>query len=533
MSATKAGPVFVMGSDGEIEGHRPNGKKAARTLMATSPGSADIPENEGKWRSLRDGKRDIPEAERQRALKIVNRLIERDGLASRFTSQIDEWCVGDGATLTSRLKGARKRDAHEAALAECWGESQTDWPTYQHDIARTLAPVGEILAPIYPGEGAASAYAFIDPECIGSVVLNPHNARQTAGVLRVASPGERAVYYPNHRFMAWAEKYPREAKQTGLVPPSLEIGTPWSIPGGTAGDTKVVIGPLSAYCPWNRRVGATRGLSMFFAIADLLDALDQAVFQQIEGVAARNSWALHVIAKNATDAEAQAIAERVRKQAGKAGGHVGTNDNVEINVLTPALGSMDFEKHLLTLLRVLSAVTGWPVTWIGLGTDAGNAATTELAGPAMRMMRNHQAAIRAVMKELLDFGLLRLTKKYRLSEEEILDYEIQLPEIGGRDLVRDSAAASGLIVTIDAGREAGYWTPDKAGEMARQVMTELYGVEFGEEDVPDAEAVAAEKEARAAEGEGEGEPEDDDAKNDADDLAATRARGKKVRKAKA
>ena len=518
---------------------KPSRKSAtrARVAMAVTPRSADIPENEHLWKSLRDGDRDLPPAERSRALSVVHRMIERDGLASRMTQQIDEWCVGDGASLVSNLKDDAKKEAHEAALASLWEEPQTDWPAFQHDLAKTLAPVGEVLTLLFAREDgmeAPTAYGFLDPECIDQVVLNPQNARQTVGVLRDTGPMRRSTFYPHHGFAAWARENPEAAKASGMGDlGKLRQGDAWRLPLDGTRTTAVTLGPPCAYFGWNRRVGATRGLSMFYAVADLIDALDQSIFQQVEGVAGRNSWVAHVIAKGSNDP--QKIADIVAKQLGKGGGTVGTNEQVEVKMLAPDLGALDFDAHLTTMLKILSAETGWPVTWLGLGTEAGNAATTELAGPALKMMRNHQAAIRRAMKELLDYGMLRLAKGAGLTPEEALDYDIQLPEVGGRDLVRDAAAAVQLMVAVDTGTETQAWTPEKGGAMKRQIMGEVYGFEFDAEDIPEVEEPEDDPGVDPATPAMDPEDEDPDAADagdDADDLARLRANGKKAQQSR-
>lgn len=512
----------------------PFGWSLSRPVKQATANSADTPENAGFWRglgSLRDGTRELAPADRDAALQTIGRMIEKDGLVSRMTQQIREWCVGDGVTLASCLKDEDAREKQEEALAALWAEPQTGWDDFSGEIAETIAPVGELLVTCNPSPVAGpSAFGVVSPEQIEDVVLNRNNARQTVGVLLKKNIGQSLPhFFFTADFREWAKENPKGAAASGFTPAAAAGPTTVVIPGAFGGITAQV-GPDCLYFPWRRRLGATRGLSMFYPVADLIDALDNAIFQQVEGVSARNAWAVVIKTPGADLKTAQDMAKKIAHQMGKGGGHVGLAGDATMEVLAPNLGALQFDTHLTSMMKVVSAETGWPITWLGLGTDAGNASTTELAGPALRMMKLHQAVIAKAIRAMLVYGMKRMTRPASITEEDWLDFEVQLPEIGGRDMVRDSAALTQVAVAIDSGRGWAY-TDEKAGEMLRRAFNKVTGDDFDAEDIPEEpEPVQAPPPFGAQVNSGDQmneDPDDEQAKKDADDMEAMRLKGAK------
>lgn len=512
---------------------------AHKARQDTTPRSADIPENEHLWRNLRDGKRDLPAFQQEKAIEVAHLLMRTNGLAARIVGIGDEWTVGDGAVVTSRLKEEAKREKHEEAIAAVLADEQLDFERLQHEVPRTLGPVGEMLLTLFPpptGRGMPGV-GVVDPTQIHAVIVNPHNARQTMGVLLKAPTGGTPTLCPHEPFVAWCKALDAMGQQkaaaaTGLwpLPP---MGSEYGIKGAD-GVTKVMVGPTCLYFPHNRVLGATRGTSDLYADADLLDAFDRSVWQQQEAVAVRNTLAGSVSFEGAsTQQEAEKIADKMNANAGRGGCWAAHNKGIEIKVDAPNLGAMDFDQHLGTVVKRVSATRGLPVTWLGLGTDAGNAATTELAGPALRMLKNYQAEVRGVLSAIVGYCLNFMAPLHGLTEEEAADFEVVLPDIGGRDASRAATALGQIAFFIAEGRDTGAWTPEKAGEMMRRQAVELMDEEFDEDDIP--EAVPEQEPAKepvADDGGGGGEPDPEEAARIEAEREEMRAAGRKEKQSR-
>lgn len=511
----------------------------ARAKQATVPGTADTPENARKFRRARDDKRDLPAFQHDRALSVATRLLREDGIACRMAGWLEEWCVGEGASVSSNLKDEKAREEHEEFLYELWRAPECDWEKVAPLIAKTLRPLGEILFALYPPRvrPGVTVFANLDPADIQCVVTNPNNCLQTVGVLMKGAMGQVPVFLPHHEWVRWAEEHAELAKKSG-IPAFPPEGSPIEFSIGRD-RTKAKVGPLCAYFGANKTLGSSRGVSMLYPIADLLDAFDQSVWQQMEGVAVRNTLGAVVTSEGGTPGTAQKVVDTLQAHVGKGGVYVAGPKGTEIKTVGGGLGSADFDIHHGTLCKRLSATTNFPITWFGMGGETGNNATTEIAGPALKMLRLAQAEARGVIRELLLYAVRAGAPEGKAEEWE--DFKIELPEIGGRDMVRDSAAVSTLMVAIDSGDESQAWTRAKAGEMKRAVATQFMGVEFEPEDYPDeseieaAEALAEEERRKmlgadpADDGQNDGEPEDEKAKRDADDLANARKNGKAAR----
>jgi hypothetical protein len=320
-----------------------------------------------------------------------------------------------------------------------------------------------------------------------------------------------------------------KARKLWPLPPE---NAEWELPADVSamGPRKARIGPACAYFSHNRVPLTSRGLTMFYPVADLLDALDTVLMQQAENVSARNSFAVHMKLPGApTDQECRDKMAQVAPQIGKSGGFVVTGKETELELLSPSLGAGEFDATVGTAVKVLCAMTGFPVTWFGLGTDAGNSATTELAGPTMRMLKARQAEIRCAMEELLGAAAERLAPKYGLDPEDARDFEVQLPEIGGRDFMRAAGALPNVGAFVELGVDVGAWNEAKAGAMLRRQAAELLDEEFDPEDIPDA---PPEKAPAPNPFGGDGDEEDDPNAAEAADMEAMREKGRKAQQAR-
>lgn len=512
--------------------------KPAPARMVETANSADTPENAAYWRRAGKGRRDLEAFQHARAIEVAFDLLRREGLACRMAQAIDEWCVGDGIVLASNLKDEGARERHQEALDAVWAEPQTHWESLQHDIARTLAPVGEMLFSVHaPPTGVGdAAFGCLDPATISAVVLNRQNARQTVAVIIDGPSGADKVYCPEARFVAWAKENEDAATLSGGWPlpeegGEITIATP-------LGRQAMKRGPEVLYFPHNRMVGATRGISLLYPIADLLDAFDSSIWQQMEGVSVRNTCAM-LVKGGANDDAVNRVVDAITAKAGRGGVTVGTTSDVTVEAAAPSLGSLDFAAHLETIVKRISATTAFPVTWLGLGTDAGNAATTELAGPALRMLKNLQAEIRCVVEAIVGLAMTHKAKEASLDPEEAQDFTVQMTDIGGRDSVRNAAVLGQLGVFVETGVASRAWTTEKGGAMLRRMATELMDETFEEDDIPDPEEGEEDPGLMGAPGEdgeedpgedGDGPAEGDEAgaKRDADDMARLRRQGRKA-----
>lgn len=493
-----------------------------RRREATDDGSADTPENEYRWRSIRDGERDLPSVERDRAIRIVHRLWERDGYVRRACGYFDEYCVGkQGATLTSRIKvpppeppeappapkpgmppaepppramesspEEKKRDKHQEILDRVWKNRRTKWTLLQHDLPKFVPLLGEMLFTANTNRTSGeTANGYIDPARIDAVIYDPDDGRAMLGVLlKKRATARLPIFLPHVEALERKEIDPESKSVVNEIP---EEGNSWRVPGAgpNAGDLEAEIGRPCHYFYDEKIPAAARAVSRFYPTADELSAYDMIHFGIVEGAAVRNAFGWDVTVDHSDPKEVTEQGQKVRDQIGKVGGVVSHNKGVEIKAVNPALTPVDFDKAGAEFRRAIFGKLGFPETWFADASQAGNAATTELAAPTLRMLELVQGLVERVIREMVGYAVRKIAEVEApdLVDDDRTweDFDVGLPEIGGRDAGREAEALSKETATLGDAVDRKWIKNRKAAEVWQRIAGKRWDVDLDAEDIPD------------------------------------------------
>lgn len=507
-------------------------------------GSADTEANEGRFRSIRDGKRDLPSVARERAIEIVHRLWERDGYVRRACGFFDEYAIGaEGASIASRLEvppqkpkpapepkipgeppapGAavppppeprreaeeeeedddeaeedperaaaeKKKARHQDLIDRVWGDRQTNWDDLQHDLAEFIPLLGEMLFTANTSKiTGMTAFGYIDPARIDAPIYDPENGRFLLGVLLKRPLGAGPPrFLPHVEALERKEFDPDSGEVVTEIP---DEGKAWKVPGAgvNGGDLEVVIGRPCFYFYDRKIPAASRSISRFYALADEIAAYDDVHFGIVEGAAVRNAFGWDVTVDSQDQKVVDEQGAKIAEQIGKNGGVVAHNKQVEIEAKNPDLTPSDFSTATSEFRRSIFGKLGIPETWFSDATEAGNAATAELAAPTLRMLEKVQGLARRAIFSMTAYGVRRLAE---FEAPDLVDdertwekFDVILPKIGGRDDARESTALATDTTTLSEAVSKKWLTNRRAAELWQGIASKRFDVELTWKDIPD------------------------------------------------
>ena len=171
--------------------------KALSLRAATTPNSADTPDNEHLWRSLTQAKRDLQEVNHTRQREIAIWLWRRNGIAKRYGEIIRTFTAGDEPTVQS------EDEALQAVLDDFWDDPVNRLREFGPQIAEQRHILGEqfITAHVRDSDGRLQL-GYLDPDIVEAVVPMPGNDRDLVevhvkrgvtarDVYRIVRPGEK------------------------------------------------------------------------------------------------------------------------------------------------------------------------------------------------------------------------------------------------------------------------------------------------------------------------------------------------------
>ena len=465
------------------------GGGSVRAQEATTAQSALTDENADLWHrvgSIRDGARDLPPVNQDRAIQLAHDMYQRDGVVGRVVGHIRAHVMGEGVTVQSLIEDEGLREKHQALIDEQWKDRQTKWPRRVKEVVEFLWLLGEQLHTEHVQVSTGrTAWGYIDPAAIdaGGVIGHPEDARRIMGIL-LKSDLARPTFLPT------TDERELEAEEEGMEG-ALQIpatGSEWVLPGRRdGGRVAVLVGRDCIYSAQNKPPSARRGVSNIYRVVDKLDAYDRFMQIALEGNEARNMYAFWARVRGG-DPETAKVEKMLRAQMGKFGGIAVTNQNVEdLKTLTPDLKTADYVPFAQELRRQIAGELGFPETWFADGSSAGNASTTELAGPTLTMLREYQEDVRELLDEMFGRGLKH---RAEVDAPELLKddawnlFEIRLPKIGGRDAVRESTVHRDDTITLGAAVDAGFVTRKKEAAQWQDLTGKRWGTQFTEADTP-------------------------------------------------
>lgn len=409
-----------------------------------------------EYRRLSGGKRDLLPIQFKRGQEMAFYLWQRNPLARRMIEILVDFCTGDDYAVKVKIKTRSK--AGEISDTGSL-EAQAIWDDFSEDAVNDLEEGmpeftqdllinGELAMPtiVNPIDGAVRL-GYIDPGNITEVKLSPLNVRQPVMV--------------KARGVDSTDEIPFDVCRVDLDPTSPTYDK--------------MVGSL-LYFRINHVVNQTRGHSELLELVDWLDALDQFLFDSLDGFRLRNSFFYDLELQGLTQEQIEAEAKKIVVPSnGSIRVH---NEKAKYAVQTPDLKAVEVERALVSFQTFVVGSKGFPAMWFGSGAETNKATAGEMSIPTMKMIRGVQRTIRSVVKSMARYvtDQALIAGKLNLKEEEYIDVEVTMFDPEKKDTEQVAAGMTQLVQALVVAVEQGWADPDTAKKIVDGIITRM-GVE--------------------------------------------------------
>lgn len=433
------------------------------------PSGGGIDSDEHLFRSLtsRVGAGDLAPYQHDKMLEVALYLDRKNPVASRMLDLLTDFVFGEGISFK-----AHNAQVHEV-LERHWGDPLNRWDLRGPRLFRALLRDGEVLltSGVNPVDGMVR-WGRIPAQQIKTVEVDPLNWEIT----------RRVILYP--------ERAGDPDRAIEAINQSLETGR---------------LEGMALY--WKLNDDGKRGISLLYALADLLDLLEQGIFNDAEREMLMKSFLFDVTVRQA---DANEIARLVREdpqfQPPRPGSVRVHNENVEWQVHSPDLrGYESVNGHKFRLNLILGSV-GIPEHWYGMGGDVNRAVGTVMDEPTIKMLTRLQNLWRELMTDalrfVLDQAVLAGTLPASVPREDqdgqatgdVIDprdaFEVVTPDMSTTDIQQTSAALAQVALALTSMTQS-HWVSSETAQQAVWLMLSQLGVEIDAER--EADLIAQEK----------------------------------------
>lgn len=363
------------------------------------------------------------------------------------------------------------------------------WQMKGPERVRSLSIFGEQLYPAIIEEDGLLRVSSISPFRIRRVNRNPDDAEELVSVTTFL-PGihghghghgtpvaghdphhdaakSRGVdkHDPEHRNKRANEKHPGHPEHPADEGRTFEIIRPTHDGRKLQGD--------AFFFAANRISGATRGEPDMLSSIDWLEGLDGFTFGLLERANISQNIVYDIEYKGLRPQE---IRKRVRefvRALRKSGGVYGHNENVELKLQVPKLGSSDAEQTIRILLRQIQSGTGLAGLFYGDAEDLTRSSASELSIPVAKMLQCRQAFIRDMLTIIFQYQIQIAREKGLLEGVTDFHFEIEMRRVFLRDIGTMAKAIVTLSEALAIGKEEQWIDNDEARIVYRAALEEL------------------------------------------------------------
>jgi hypothetical protein len=441
---------------------------------AASPGTADVDGTAGfGFRKLTDSKREIPDFNRERALKIVRYLAKSNPLAYRGLELTADFVWGDGFTPIARDEDVQK------ILDGNWDDPSNAWDLKGKSRAHELSLSGEWLfeMKVTPENGRVRI-RVIPPECIGEMEVTDIARDEVKSVMVTEEKGEE-------RWLQVIQKREDPNSPLGYAFSKLEPGAA----------TKEGI-PYAGECflfRINRLIGELNGSSDLLPVADWIDALDSFLFNAIERSALLNAFIIDVEIQNTSQTYLEKRRAEIEAHPPRPGRVNIRTPQEKWTFMTPTFAASDHEVMAKMIRHIIVAGMGLAETWFGTGESTNRASAVEMGTPIFRRLKSRQFYIESALRLILEHQLFHSINAKRITTTAVneqgqtvtRDFTFQVipAEISPKDHRDDAVILGEVVAALESARVAGHIT-DEETERAVRRAAQPFGVQ---EERPDAE----------------------------------------------
>ena len=435
-SREAASPALLFGQD--PDGYRPIGPY--RGLGGTLSG------------------RDLNPPLHARMQQVAYYLYLVNPLAHRIVEYTKNYVVGDGVTV------AAEDPAVAAVLERFWQDPINRMDLTLPELVKELTIFGEQcwLAAVNPVNGRVRL-GYLDPAEIHAVEwgeielpLLPSSAEGAGGSTAISIPV--AVW----RRPASGETEPRRFRIVRL----------------DEDPDSATFGRLTGECFYfaiNKARSASRGVSDLFAIGDYLDGYDKMLFGLIDRVGFANAFIWDVLLKGATEEQIQEwLKDQRPPRPGSVRAH---NEQVEWKAVSPTLNAQDFNEAARTIKNMNLAGAGFPEHWFAEGGNANRATAMEMGEPTLKTLLERQGYVAFMIRQVIEFAMDQAIASGTLAETVSRRFQVQMPEMSLRDMVKAAQALSQVGTVVVELRRAQLIDAETAQKLVASTALQL-GVEM-------------------------------------------------------
>jgi len=422
------------------------------------------------WRpySGRLSTRDLTPTTQTRMQQIAYYLWVTNPLAQRLVELVTDFVAGEGISLKA------EDEQVQAVLDAYWADPVNARDENLPREISELSIFGEQLCVLAsnPVSGAVRL-GYVDPHWIESVEYASLEAL----------PG-RAVAMPiavNLTRVAGE----REQKRLALIHRDEDPYSP------TYGQ---LIGE-AMYFAVNRARAASRGISDLFASADMIDAHESTLWALVNRAEKIGSYIFDIELQGMTE---QQIAEWLKKNGKPPGpGAVRAhNERVKWTLPSYQVGAGDSGETARGVRVHVLGSRGVPEHWYGSGADANLATATAQGEPIIKMLGRRARYVKAMEQAKGEYAIDRKIAAGVLAESLNRKFQVVMPELSVRDLVKASSALAQIAAAVAGLQGAEVMDRRTAARAVAAVLPQI-GVDGVDPDEMMA-AAAAEAEANKA-----------------------------------
>ena len=453
-----------------------------RVHAATTPHSADIPENDRYWRKLGAARtiRDITPAQQKAAQDDSARGFQKFSLQRRATGIYRGFCVGAGGVRPKVARDAKNADSAQRHLDTFWNDADNRIEDRVGEWSNDLSTYGELCLVAGTGESSKrTKVGLLDVGRVECVISDPEDAGRLLGVVVVLDSTRMTRRV--HPIIRIDGTLPREFA-------GQPVGAVVKIPSDTVGGAyDAVIGQPCVWARINALASQCRGIPDSYPALDALALRDRSQFSFMERLSIAFSfvWKLLVPATKKpkdVDAITKQVAQSVASGTGQV---VGLTNNMELTAEAPQSGATDYASALRIPMADILNAFALPEHWFSGGPDMSNASAGEVGSPSWTALQERQRVLRCVLKTLGTYALAQIPEVGKAAAE--VEWDVTLPVIVGKDAVREITVLQQELGALDQLKSFGL--SSEAVQREAQKCANDYGATISDDEWEDPEPV--------------------------------------------
>lgn len=397
-----------------------------------------------EFRQTGRGIRDINRIKRERQLRIAWLLYLGYPLAYRGIELISDFVVGDGIRFQANDKMVQD------IFVEFW--QNNEWESKQHTRARELSLFGEMFLPVAVNkDNGAVETGFIDPLLVRQVMFDENNGEVPKSILLEPKSAGRIDGGPGPK--------PGQPIEMDVIRRDRD----------SASETSGMLQGNVLYARENH-LSTTRGHSDLLSLIDWFDLHEQFLFTITEAAGMKVSQVWDITCRGA---DARTIRD-LRKKFGdvKPGTSRWHNEQIEINNISPNLGTQELGEHEALLRRHIATGLGIPIVWLSETANT-SAAASEMAAPTTRRLERRQKSFLQIIRQMFDFVIDQAIIHGRIPADIDRGFELAAPKIWVADTQRIASSMLTATQSLLLGEQQGWIDSKQASETFRFVASQI------------------------------------------------------------